>query len=132
MMTEKPEPKIKIINIDLHGKRYNMETKIAKTILRDFIKFKEDNELLNCSLEQSKPINNTIEVTWKFEKTYQNVNFNFEKIEQDFEKFAEFNNEDFCQLTKVRYNDFHVFVEYSIHKIYKLNFSFLNEKEVED
>ena len=39
-MSKKQEPKIKTIDIDLHDKSCNMETKIARTILRDFIFWK--------------------------------------------------------------------------------------------
>lgn len=125
---EKLEPKSKIIIIDIHNKRCGMESKISKIILSEFSQFKDKNELNSCSIKQSQPKNGKINVTWSTEKQYHHVLIDLPKIDKEFDEFAEFNSEDFCQISSVNYEDSITTVQYSIYRTYQLNFSFHEEK----
>lgn len=125
---EKLEPKSKIITIDIHNKRCGMEAKISKIILSEFNQFRNDNELNVCSLKQSRPSDGLINVTWITQKKYNHILIDLPKIDKEFAEFAEFNSDDFCQISSVNYEDNISTVEYSIYRNYELNFAFHEEK----
>lgn len=119
-MQENPTPKIELINIDVRGKKCTAELEITKKILEDFEKFKSFNELVYCTLYQTKPVKEIISTTWTTTRKYKKFDLN--KIEYEFNEFAENNNEELCQISKVTCQDTNYIVEYSVHRDYKLNF----------
>lgn len=122
-------PQVNITAIDIHNKRCTVATKLAKKMIRDFNQFKISNELNNCTMSQSKPtIENSIEVTWKTEKRYDGTLIDVDVIQRDFNNFAEFNENELCQISNMYCKDDKYIVEYSIHRIYKTHFVFHEEK----
>lgn len=127
---DKISPQEKTININIYSDKNNIEKIVAKTILKDFLQFKSDNELNKCSLKQSKIKLNSIDVTFKTEKVYSNLS-DEDKIHSDFDEFILSNLTDSCQISNIHYEDDKYKVEYIIPRKYVLNFTF-NENEKTD
>lgn len=95
----------------------NASHKVSATILNDFLKFKDSNELQYCSMKQEEK-DDHIYVTFSSTIKYQSsgidpISFD-SKMRSDFLHFCEMNLGDYCLISKVTCQDNTYIVEFSI------------------
>jgi hypothetical protein len=118
-MAEQQSRKMKMfINI----KSKDIEKQISMNIVKDYQEFKKKNELVYCSMHQSKPNGNLIDVTWSTTIRYNETLLDLSKVEQRFDDFNKTNYPDYCQITKITSQEGVHIVEFSAQRTYELHF----------
>lgn len=114
------KPIVKCIEINIE--QSNLEGAINSRVLKDFNEFKKNNELTYCSMNQKSPKGNTIEVKFSTIIKYNTPLIDTDILLSDFSFFCKDNSNDFCQITKTDHNEGCFTAEFSVIRIYQLNF----------
>lgn len=112
-----------IRNIKINVFKDNIEQTINSKILQDFNDFKNQNELIFCTMHQEKPKGNSIDVSFSTTIKYKDKLVDSGRLLGDFNTFKSYNTEDYCQITKTSHQDGTLIAEFTIFRTYQLNFT---------
>lgn len=113
--------KVVVINVDVSTER-DIYGKVSSTILSDFNEFKRRNELSYCTMHQSKPVENRIDVVWATTLKYRDRLIDTSKILNTFNSFCNDNQDEYCQITKMTCQEDTYVVEFSVFRTYVIHF----------